>query len=379
MFYWRTNLAVVLGVAAAVSVLAGALIVGDSVRGSLRDIAVGRLGRTDMVVRSTGFFRDGLAADVKGAAGVSAASPMIVASGFVTHEASGRRASNVLVYGVDERFWSFNSEPGRDGVFLSPALASELGARDGDVLLARVQKPSAIPVESLFGRKEDVARTVRLQLTGTLPRDHLGEFALQPQQAEIRALFAPLRRIQRDLAVQSRVNTVLVSGPAADPRAVAGALQLDDLDVRVSASSDGSAVVVESGSGIVAPSLEAAATKAAERLHAAATPVFTYLANTIRHGDRQIPYSLITATDLSALPAGLVDAHGPAEAGRYASSGAEPDATRRVEQRPDATRRVGLRPDGTRRVALKPDATTQRTADSGQRTRRRLQPTTPSS
>ena len=45
--YWRTNLAVVPGVAAAVSVLAGALLVGDSVRGSLRDIAVGRLGRTD--------------------------------------------------------------------------------------------------------------------------------------------------------------------------------------------------------------------------------------------------------------------------------------------------------------------------------------------
>ncbi len=34
-------------------------------------------------------------------------------------------------------------------------------------------------------------------------------------------------------------------------------------------------------------------------------PVFTYLANTIRKGDRQIPYSLITATDLDALPASL--------------------------------------------------------------------------
>ena len=43
-FHWRTNLAVVLGVAAAAAVLAGALVVGDSVRGSLRDIALGRLG-----------------------------------------------------------------------------------------------------------------------------------------------------------------------------------------------------------------------------------------------------------------------------------------------------------------------------------------------
>ena len=49
-YYWRTNVAVVLGVATAVSVLAGALLVGDSVRGSLRDLLLGRLGRTDQVV-----------------------------------------------------------------------------------------------------------------------------------------------------------------------------------------------------------------------------------------------------------------------------------------------------------------------------------------
>ena len=58
-YYWRTNVAVMLGVAAAVAVLAGALLVGDSVRGSLRDLALGRLGRTDSVISSLGFFRRG--------------------------------------------------------------------------------------------------------------------------------------------------------------------------------------------------------------------------------------------------------------------------------------------------------------------------------
>src|SRR5919109_4371093 len=100
-YHWRTNIAVVLGVAAAASVLAGALVVGDSVRGSLRDIAVGRLGRTDLAVISTGFFRDRLADDLKLATSVGEAAPMIVARGFVTHEPSRRRASDVLVYGVD--------------------------------------------------------------------------------------------------------------------------------------------------------------------------------------------------------------------------------------------------------------------------------------
>ena len=52
-YFWRTNLAVVAGVAIAVSVLAGALLVGDSVRGSLRDLFLQRLGNTDQVITST--------------------------------------------------------------------------------------------------------------------------------------------------------------------------------------------------------------------------------------------------------------------------------------------------------------------------------------
>jgi len=60
-YHWRTNIAVALGVAAAVSVLGGALLVGDSVRGSLRDLVLSRLGRTGQVVSSMGYFRDALA------------------------------------------------------------------------------------------------------------------------------------------------------------------------------------------------------------------------------------------------------------------------------------------------------------------------------
>ena len=55
-YYWRTNLAVVFGVAIAVAVLAGALLVGDSVRASLRDLVLQRLGKTDYVISSNEFF-----------------------------------------------------------------------------------------------------------------------------------------------------------------------------------------------------------------------------------------------------------------------------------------------------------------------------------
>ena len=47
LYYWRINLAVLLGAAVATVVLTGALLVGDSVKGSLRDLILDRLGNVD--------------------------------------------------------------------------------------------------------------------------------------------------------------------------------------------------------------------------------------------------------------------------------------------------------------------------------------------
>ena len=49
-FYRRTNLGVVLGAAVATSVLVGALVVGDSVRHTLRRMALQRVGEVDVAM-----------------------------------------------------------------------------------------------------------------------------------------------------------------------------------------------------------------------------------------------------------------------------------------------------------------------------------------
>ncbi|MCB0294884.1 MAG: hypothetical protein KDG51_06515, partial [Calditrichaeota bacterium] len=64
LYYWRINLAVVLGAAIAAAVLTGALLVGDSVRGSLRDMTLERLGDIDYALVSERFFRAALAEDL---------------------------------------------------------------------------------------------------------------------------------------------------------------------------------------------------------------------------------------------------------------------------------------------------------------------------
>jgi hypothetical protein len=304
-YYWRTNAAVVVGVAVAVSVLGGALVTGDSVRGTLRDLALQRLGATDFVVTSPGWFRDALATALDEAPGVRAqfngVAPLAAAPGTATAQATGRRAGDVLVYGVDDRFWRFHGVSGTAGppareAYVSPALAEETGAGAGDAILVRVQRPSDVPLESLHGRKDDVGRTLRLTVARVLAPDELGEFSVQPTQASVRAVFVPLGRLQTELEVEGRVNTLLVSASGGGPRDVEFFLKesilAEDAGLRVRALPDRNTVSIESDAGLIDAAQLAVIEAAVETTLLEPEPALTYLANTIQVGDRSIPYSL---------------------------------------------------------------------------------------
>ncbi len=319
--FWRTNLAVVAGVAVAVAVLAGALLVGSSVRASLRALALERLGAIDQVVTTQGFVREELAAELMGADGMSAAfsgaAPIVAVEGFVTHQSSGRRASSVQVYGVDERFWAFHGlEPegyalNRNTAFVSDGLARELGAGDDDALLIRVEKPSAVPLSSLHGRRDDVGRTLRLGIGRVLPGGELGEFSFRPQQGFARSVFVSLARLQGELEQDGRANTVLlgIRGEGAGARGAAARLataeaavrataRLDDLGLRVRTLADRGAFAVEAAAGLLNDATAATIEAAAEQQGVRVEPVLTYLANALRVGERVVPYSLVTAFNL---------------------------------------------------------------------------------
>ncbi|HXS01266.1 MAG TPA: ABC transporter permease, partial [Pyrinomonadaceae bacterium] len=305
-YYWQTNLVVVLGVAIAVSVLAGALLIGESVRGSLRDLSSQRLGKTDTLISSANFFREQLAAELEQQG--QSTCPMIALDGVVIHEPSKRRAGGVKVYGVDERFWKFNgvasvAAPENRNAYVSQSLANELGSNPGESLVLRIEKPSQIPVESLHGRKEDPGRTIRLNVASVLGAESLGEFSLQPQHGAVRAVFVSLRFLQQELEHNGRVNAILVAGAQPAP-SIATLLKskatLDDLGLKLRAVND-QTISLESDSRIINEHVTAAANEAAKALTLRTVPVLSYLANSISTGERSIPYSLVTALDVETL------------------------------------------------------------------------------
>jgi len=302
-YYFRTHLAVVAGVAVAVGVLTGALVVGDSVRGSLQDLFVSRLGKTDHALISSGFFREALAEEM-----LPGSAPLVVFEGMVTNERTGSRRAGVQVYGVDGRFWRFHGanepEMSARSALLTESLEAELEAVQGDSLLLRVERPSEVSRGSLHGIKEDVGRTFRLTAEPGLIATGLPEFSIYPRQESVAAIFIPLGRLQRDLGQTDRVNAVLVQGSSKEDlvAALRESASLDDLSLRVRLLEPQAALSVESAALMLSTPVVEAVEEAAAELSLETAPVFTYLANTLRIGENEIPYSLVAAVDAPLYP-----------------------------------------------------------------------------
>jgi ABC-type antimicrobial peptide transport system permease subunit len=304
IFYRRTHAAVAVGVAAAVAVLAGSLLVGASVRASLASLAGSRTGNAAVVVAAETPFTEGLADRL--AASAAAAVPLLSLEGVVAEPQAGRRASGVRIYGVDARFFAFHGvplePPTGSEILLSPDLADELDVDGDEAVIVRVARPTDIPIDSLHGRREDVGRSIRLRFTAVLDRERMGEFSLAPGQGPVRAAFVPLDRLQRDLAMPGRANTVLLApGPDAriDRQTVTDALRsaatLDDLGLTFGAAPDSTTTIVESSGGLVSDGVAEAIRTAADAASVPASPVLTWLANRIVAGGRAVPYSLVAA------------------------------------------------------------------------------------
>ncbi|MCA9270080.1 MAG: hypothetical protein KDA41_16475, partial [Planctomycetales bacterium] len=233
----RVNASVAMGVAAATAVLTGALLVGDSMRGSLRELVVDRLGLVDQALISERLFRQELAEEIAAADGFGeffdAAVPVILLQTTIENAQGDGRANQVTTIGAVEAFWKL--DPLRNGapleydeVVLNQALADALHiAAPGEEILLRVPRPSQIPADSPLGRKTEDLSARRMKVSAIIPSQGLGRFSLQSnQQAPLVAITA-LRTLQSRgvLNCKGKVNGILLAGKE---RGVASPAAADD-------------------------------------------------------------------------------------------------------------------------------------------------------
>lgn len=328
-YYWRTNLAVAAGIAVAVAVLVGSLVVGDSVTGSLRQLALGRLGRTEYALEHTGYFRRSLAQDLRATASLSDKLELCVPAMILDASAKDPRTAVVIprvaVFGVTDGFWKLAETPvpvalsGRE-VAVNRWLAEDLNVSEGDGILVSVGRRGAAPMGTVFGRRsrEDTVRTRRLVVRSIIPEKGAGAFTLRADRPRPRNIYVSLPWLQQQLEQPDRINALLVAAvhpvapdlPKELRQALASVLTLADYDLEFVAAPGRNGHTLRSTRMVLPPAVVRAAERAAADTGLVSGRQSVYLANSIFMAGTAgkgaaTPYSLIGARE------GLDDATPP--------------------------------------------------------------------
>ena len=224
-YFRRTHAALGLGIAAAVAVIVGALVVGDSVRGSLRGLVLDRLENIECLLHARNFFDPQILEGIS-LSDTEATGPLVpgilLSSSSVENRSNHllRRASQVQILGTEDSFWKglWHGTPAelRDGlkedeVAINESLARELNAALGDELTLRLSGVSGVPADNPLGSRDD--RTISLprqKIVGILPDEGIGGLSFQSGQSVPRNVFCNAHSIQDVLECGSRVNAAFV-------------------------------------------------------------------------------------------------------------------------------------------------------------------------
>ncbi len=324
--HWRINLAVAAGAAVATAVLAGAVVIGDSMEASLRRLTLDRLGDIDWSLVTEETFREALVEELASDPALSdhRLAPVLAAGASAVHVESRSLASEVSLYGIDARFTALFGEDGAPlasglgrtpgqifpSVVINASLAGEIDAEVGQDILLSFEQISEIPRESLLGNQPTGGSLAALRATVTevIPDSGPGRFALASHQEQSLNAYVDLAVVQSRLDRSGRVNTILASGErgVTTDSALATALgrhvRLDDLGLEVVRR--GSAVSVSNRRFVLRDTTTATVTEVARNQTVESQRILGYLANRMSIGDRTVPYSMLVGLALPA-PTGL--------------------------------------------------------------------------
>ena len=302
-FYWRTHLGVLLGTALAAMVLVGSLLVGDSVKATLRKQAMDRVGQVESALTAGDrFFRSKLA-DVVG----DDAAPVLMLRGSVARTDGSARINNTQVLGVGDRFWKFAPQPAApvtgEDLALNARAATQLGVKVGDTVVLRVEKPGVFSRDAPLSGEEGEVVAIRANVQRIVSDAEFGRFGLAASQVPPASVFVPLEFFQQRLAFPGKANLLLSKvSSGALTEAVNAQWRLQDAGLELKPLPNQRGWELRSERVFLDTATVTAVPHGLDAL--------TYLVNELRAGAKAVPYSMVTAVDAPSsgfLPAELAD------------------------------------------------------------------------
>jgi putative ABC transport system permease protein len=291
------NLAVVAGMAVATAVLTGALMVGDSVRGSLRDLAEQRLGFVDHAMISPRFLDQSLAARLAQTSDFKqrfdSITPGISVRGGAARGDGKARIAGVQITALADHY------PVKEGEsIINPTLAEALGGQVGAIRFS-LPAPEEAPRDAALARRSRNDTIATLTVDKSIVAEKggfLDLFSLAATQRESPSAWVNLKSLQNELDRAEQVNLFVVAAKPAhqsedDAKALNHSLQqvatLADYGLELQKSADKFQTVIASKSTYFHPAIVAAAQKLADQQKTTLIKVSVYLINTVAKQNQQ--------------------------------------------------------------------------------------------
>lgn len=220
-YFARSHVALSAGVAAAVAVIVGALIIGDSVRRSLRGMVLDRLAQVECLLHARTFFSPQMLADASTSGeGFEVHSAILLPRSTVEYRGDDglSRASNVQVLAGPSALWpAASGQPeflslAEDEVALNQSLAEELNVAIDEEISLRISNTPGVSADNPLGRSDDgIVSLPRQRVVAILPDDSFAGVRFEVTQSAPRNVFCSLATVQDILEVDDRINAAIVT------------------------------------------------------------------------------------------------------------------------------------------------------------------------
>jgi ABC-type antimicrobial peptide transport system permease subunit len=289
------------------AVITGSLLVGSSVKESLKRSSAERLGNTGFLVSSgTRYFTADFPQRLNDSSGLTCVG-MLDLQGYCQSLNSQKGAYNIQINAVNTDFFKFH---GHDSITLEPGevavnkrLSDYLGIVAGDELIIRFTGISDIPRDAPFAPTEGLSKSIVVRVGRILDHTGIGNFSLSISQITPMNIFINLTDIEdiRDKAL--KLNRILIKYDRKIPEGdisikLQNSLKFSDIGLNLTHIAKTDEYEISSDRifidgeiiNIIKTNLPGAA------------PVLTYLGNRFKKGGKLTPYSFISALPPALYP-----------------------------------------------------------------------------
>lgn len=308
VYYRNSHVWLLLGTMLSAAIIVGALGVGDSLRHSLKKIALQRLGKVEYALSLPDrLIQNRLAQDIAQKGNI----PVLYALQLEAFAKNGTlQAKGVNVWGIDPEFWGQNLgqawDLGEEEGIINPKLALQLGLKEGDTFLLRIDRASLFPKESSFSARGQDSLPLRLKVQKI--QQDLGNFSLRIHQIDPYNVFVSYSWLAKKMQISGYANVFLAGkerGISCDAmnNLLEKCFQIQDIGIRLEQNPEKSHWYLKTPRVFLDIPLAQAALKADPQ----AQGILTYFVNSIQKGEKNTPYSFLCAPGEPIVPSSTKD------------------------------------------------------------------------